>query len=330
MTLDLPLVFTVLMGVAVLAYVVLDGYDLGVGMLMPAGDEQEQDVMIASIGPFWDANETWLVLGVGLLLVAFPVAHGVILGALYLPVVAMLIGLMLRGAAFEFRIKAEGWHRELWNWLFWFGSFLASLAQGLMLGSYITGFESGIGYFLFSLIVAGGVCGGYVLLGSTWLILRTEGALQKKAIGWTRWGLMWVAVGVALISLATPLASETVRDRWFDFPRTTALILLPLATAVAWLWVWRLTGRLRNGETAPEWGPFAGAVAIYALAFLGLAYSLFPYIVMDRLTIWEAAAHPSALGVVLAGALTVLPFIIGYTVFSYRVFRGKARAGLYE
>ncbi|MDP2239095.1 MAG: cytochrome d ubiquinol oxidase subunit II [Burkholderiales bacterium] len=330
MTLDLPVIFAFLMGAAVLAYVVLDGYDLGVGMLMPAADEHEQSIMVASIGPFWDANETWLVLGVGLLLVAFPVAHGVILVALYLPVVAMLIGLMLRGVAFEFRIKAEGWHRELWNWLFWFGSFIASLAQGMMLGSYITGFGSGFGYFMFSLLVAGGLCGGYVLLGATWLILRTEGALQKKALDWTRWGLMWVALGVALVSVATPLASETVRDKWFDFPRTLELMLLPLASAAAWLWVWRLTGKLKKGEPAPEWGPFAGTVAIYVLAFLGLAYSLFPYVVMDRITIWEAAAHPSSLKVVLVGALIVLPFIIGYTVFSYRVFRGKTRDKLYE
>jgi len=330
MTLDLPVIFAILMGVAVLFYVVLDGYDLGVGMLMPAADAREQNVMVSSIGPFWDANETWLVLGVGLLLVAFPAAHGVVLTALYLPVVAMLIGLMLRGVAFEFRIKAEGWHRELWNWLFWFGSFLAAFAQGLMLGSYITGFEPGFGYFLFSLIVAGSVCGGYVLLGATWLVWRTEGALRRKATGWARWGLLWVALGVALVSLATPLASETVRDKWFDFPRTLGLMLLPLASAAAWLWVWRTSGRIRHGETIPDWTPFAGTVAIYVLAFSGLAYSLFPYVVMDRITIWDAAAHPSALKVVLIGALIVLPFIIGYTLFSYHVFRGKATGKLYE
>jgi len=330
MTLDLPVIFAILMGMAVLAYVVLDGYDLGVGMLMPAADAHEQNVMVSSIGPFWDANETWLVLGVGLLLVAFPAAHGVVLTALYLPVVAMLIGLMLRGVAFEFRMKAEGWHRELWNWLFWFGSFLAAFAQGLMLGSYITGFEPGFGYFLFSLIVAGSVCGGYVLLGATWLVWRTEGALRRKATGWARWGLLWVALGVALVSLATPLASETVRDKWFDFPRTLGLMLLPLASAAAWLWVWRTSGRIRHGETMPDWTPFAGTVAIYVLAFSGLAYSLFPYVVMDRITIWDAAAHPSALKVVLIGALIVLPFIIGYTLFSYHVFRGKATGKLYE
>src|SRR3954468_23507270 len=181
---DLPMVFMGLMGMSVLAYVVLDGYDLGVGMLMPAATREEQNVMVASIGPFWDANETWLVLGVGLLLVAFPVAHGEVLVALYLPVAAMLVGLMLRGVAFELRIKAEGWHRELWNWLFWAGSFLASFAQGLMLGRYISGFASGFGYWLFALAVGACVCGGYVLLGATWLVLKSEGALRAKAILW--------------------------------------------------------------------------------------------------------------------------------------------------
>jgi cytochrome d ubiquinol oxidase subunit II len=321
-TLDLPLVFAVLMGASILAYVVLDGYDLGVGMLMPAATSEEQDVMAASIGPFWDANQTWLVLGVGILLIAFPAAHGYILGALYLPVAAMLTGLMLRGVAFELRVKAVGWHAELWNWLFWFGSFLASFAQGYMLGRYLTGFQAGWGYGLFALMVGASLCGGYVLLGAVWLILRTEGGLQKKAMGWTRWGLAWVALGVALVSLATPLVSELVYHRWFDFPETLALMVLPLATLVSWLWVWRSVGR-------SDWKPFAGAVAIFVLAFFGLAYSVFPYIVLGWLTLWEAAAHSSALKVVLVGVLIVLPFLVGYTVFAYRVFRGKAKAGLY-
>jgi len=327
---DLPMIFMVLMGVSVLAYVVLDGYDLGVGMLMPAASEAEQSVMVSSIGPFWDANETWLVLGVGILLVAFPLAHGVVLGALYLPVVAMLVGLMFRGVAFEFRMKALGWHRELWNWLFWAGSFLASFAQGLMLGRYITGFAPGFGYLLFAAIVGAAVCGGYVLLGATWLVYKTEDELQRKALAWSRWGLAWVALGVALVSLATPLVSETVRAKWFDFPRTIALMALPASCLWAGIAVWRSTGRIARGEGRGDWQPFAGAVAIFAIAFLGLAYSLYPYVVIDRLTIWEAAAHPSSLKVVLAGAVVVLPFIVGYTVISYRVFRGKARGGLYD
>jgi cytochrome d ubiquinol oxidase subunit II len=319
---DLPLAFALLMGASILAYVVLDGYDLGVGMLMPAATGTEQDVMVASIGPFWDANETWLVLGVGILLIAFPAAHGYILGALYLPVAAMLIGLMLRGVAFELRMKAVGWHAELWNWLFWFGSFLASFAQGYMLGRYLTGFLPGWGPYLFALLVGAALCGGYVLLGATWLILRTEGTLQSKAMGWAKWGLLWVALGVALVSLGTPVVSELVYARWFDFPATLALMALPAASVVSWLWVWRSLGR-------SDWKPFAGAVAIFVLAFLGLAYSVFPYVVIGWLTIWEAAAHPSALKVTLIGALLVLPFLVGYTVFAYRVFSGKAKTGLY-
>ena len=334
----LPIVFAVLMGASILAYVVLDGYDLGVGMLMPAADEREQNLMVNSIGPFWDANETWLVLGVGILLVAFPLSHGVILQALYLPVAGMLAGLMLRGVAFEFRMKAEGWQRGLWNWLFWFGSFLASFAQGVMLGRYITGFEPGAGYYLFALLVGAALCGGCVLLGATWLIARTEGALQQKALAWARWGLLWVGFGVALVSIATPLVSETVRLKWFNFPETLWLMALPAACAAAGIRVWLLTGNFLNRENSTnkskktstsDWAPFGYAVAIFVLAFLGLAYSIFPWVVIDRIGIWEAA-HPSSLKFVLWGTAIVLPFIVAYNVFAYRVFRGKARENLYD
>ncbi len=330
MGLDLPLIFAALMGLAVLMYVLLDGYDLGVAMLMPAGSAHEQGLMVASIGPFWDANETWLVLGVGILLVAFPVAHGVVLGALYLPVAAMLVGLMLRGVAFEFRVKANGWHRELWNWLFWGGSFIASFAQGFMLGRYITGFESGFGYFLFAVLTGAALCGGYVLLGAAWLILRTEGELQRKAFAWARWGLLWVALGVMLISAATPLVSETVRERWFSFPNALLLTPLPLGCIAGGAWVWRSVGELQRNESLADWKPFAASVTIFVLAFIGLAYSIFPFVVIDRLTIWQAAAHPSSLRFVLVGALVVMPILIGYTVFAYRVFRGKVRELTYD
>jgi cytochrome d ubiquinol oxidase subunit II len=334
MNVDLPLVFAILMGAAVLLYVVLDGYDLGVGMLMPAATPEEQERMVASIGPFWDANETWLVLGVGILLVAFPLAHGEIMNALYLPVAVMLIGLMLRGAAFEFRVKAEGWHRQMWNALFWFGSFVAAFAQGLMLGRYITGFHAGLMYHLFALLTGAALCGGYVLLGATWLTLKTDGSLQQKSLAWTRWGLMWVALGVALVSLATPLASQTVQARWFAefpwLPRNPWLVLLPLATVVAGWWVWHSTSRLRRDAASADWAGFAGAISIFGLAFAGLAYSLFPYVVIDRVTIWQAASHPSALKMVLTGVLIVLPFLVGYTIFAHRVFRGKAPDRLYD
>jgi cytochrome d ubiquinol oxidase subunit II len=293
-------------------------------MLMPAADASEQELMVASIGPFWDANETWLVLGVGVLLAAFPLAHGIVLGALYLPVVAMLVGIMFRGVAFEMRTKARGWHRELWNWLFWAGSFIASFFQGVMLGRYITGFESGIGYWLFALVVGASLCGGYVLLGATWLILKTRGDIQRKAVAWARWGLLWVALGVALVSLATPLVSETVRHKWFDFPRTLWLMILPGATLACGYWIWLTTGRMKRGEMAGDGAPFMAAVAIFTLSFLGLAYSLYPYVVMDRLTIWQAASSPAALKVILIGVAISVPAIAAYTVLAYRVFRGKA------
>ena len=326
----LPVVFMVLMGVAILAYVILDGYDLGVAMLMPAATEEEQSVMVSSIGPFWDANETWLVLGIGLLITAFPGSLSIVLGGLYLPVVAMLVGLMLRGVAFEFRMKARGWHRELWNWLFWAGSFLAAFCQGLMLGRYVSGFHGTFGEWLFAILVGASLCGGYVLMGATWLILKTEGELQRKSIAWARWGLLWVALGVALVSLATPIQSETVRERWFDFPRTLPLMVLPLATIACGFWLWSSTERLRSGASGGDSRPFIAAAAIFVLAFLGLAYSLYPYVVIDRMTIWEAAAHPTALRALLLGAAIVLPFIAGYTIMSYRIFGGKAKAGLYD
>ena len=253
-----------------------------------------------------------------------------ILGELYLPVAGMLIGLMLRGVAFELRVKADGWHRDLWNWLFWFGSFVTSFAQGLMLGRYITGFAPGFGYWIFAILTGAALCGGYVLLGATWLILRTENDLQKKAFAWARWGLLWVALGVALVSLATPLVSQTVRAKWFDFPNTLWLMILPAASFAAWIWVWRSSARLGRSELAREWAPFAGSVAIFTLAFLGLAYSLFPYVVIDRLTIWEAAAHSSALWMLFYGTAAVLPFLTGYTFFAYRVFGGKVRALTYS
>jgi cytochrome d ubiquinol oxidase subunit II len=327
---DLPFIFMAVMGASVLAYVVLDGYDLGVGMLMPAASDEEQSIMVASIGPFWDANETWLVLGIGILLAAFPVAHGVVLSALYLPVVAMLVGLMFRGVAFELRIKAEGWHRELWNWLFWAGSFIASFFQGVMLGRYITGFEPGFFYWLFAIVVGASLCGGYVLLGATWLILKTKGDLQKKAVSWARWGLLWVALGVALVSLATPLVSETVRHKWFDFPRTLWVMILPAATLASGAWLWLSTRAMKRGAAVNDGRPFHAAVSIFVLSFLGLAYSIYPYVVIDRLTIWEAAAHPSALRILFIGAAIVLPFIVGYTILSYRVFRGKTTEKLYD
>ncbi len=329
MDLDLPLVFAVLMGVAILAYVILDGFDLGVGILLPLATRDEQNLMVASIGPFWDANETWLVLGVGILLVAFPLAHGIVLSSMYLPVALMLIALILRGVAFEFRVKASGWHRELWNRLFFVGSLTASFAQGMMLAGVVTGFAKGWAYLLFALLAGAGLAGGYALLGGTWLILKTEGDLHLRALRWSKGAVLLTATGVAAISLATPFANAGVMERWFVWPRFLWLAPLPLATIVAFVGIWRAIGRLQCATSTREWAPFVLSVWVFVFAFTGLAYSLFPYLVVGRMTIWQAAAAPESLRFVFVGACVVLPLVVAYTVFSYRVFWGKARALTY-
>jgi cytochrome d ubiquinol oxidase subunit II len=328
-TLDLPLVFMVLMGLAILAYVILDGFDLGVGILLPFATRPQHDVMVSSIGPFWDANETWLVLGVGILLVAFPKAHGLILTSLYLPVAAMLVFLILRGVSFEFRVKATGWHREAWNRMFFVGSVGAAVAQGYMLGGVVTGFAEGPRYALFNLLVGLGLAGGYALLGATWLVIKTEGDLQARALRWSHGALFFTAAGVAAISLATPFASGDVFERWFAWPNVALLAPLPLATAAAFAGIWVAVSRLQRRETAREWPPFVLAVWVFVFAFAGLAYSMYPYLVFDRLTIWQAAAARESLMIVFVGTCFVLPMIVGYTVFAYRVFWGKARVLTY-
>ena len=323
----LPVAFTAVMGLAMLAYVVLDGYDLGVGVLMRGATDEEKDRMVASIGPFWDANETWLVLGVGILLVAFPMAHGVILSALYLPVALMLLGLTLRGVAFDFRVKARDRLKPRWNTAFHVGSLLATLAQGYMLAQLVMGFEQGWGAFAFGLLI--GVClvAGYALLGAGWLILKTDGALQRKAVRWAHRSLWLTALGIAAVSIATPLLSERIFEKWFTLPWVVLLMPVPIATGVLFFVIdrslRRLPTRLADGNEYGAWVPFAGAIGIFVLAFYGLAYSLFPYLVVDRLTIWQAAAAPESLMIVFVGACVVLPVIIGYTVFAYRVFSGK-------
>jgi cytochrome bd ubiquinol oxidase subunit II len=216
----LPVIFMVLMGVSMLIYVVSDGYDLGVGMLMHRATDAEKDVMVASIGPFWDANETWLVLGVGVLLIAFPKAHGLVLGELYLPVALMLVGLTLRGVAFDFRVKARDSHKRTWDRLFFAGSTLASVAQGWMLGRYISGFGTGWNYPVFAAAIAVALPMAYVLMGAAWLIMKTEGELQERAVQWARTAWAPMVGGMLLISMATPWVSPEVRARWFALPES--------------------------------------------------------------------------------------------------------------
>jgi len=326
----LPVVFSGLMALAMLIYVVLDGYDLGVGVLLNGGDDREKDMMIASIGPFWDANETWLVLGIGILLIAFPMAHGIILSSLYLEVAVMLIGLTLRGVAFEFRVKARERHRPLWNVAFFGGSLLAALAQGFMLGHYITGFEHSFGAYAFSVLISVCLVAGYGLLGATWLIMKSENSLQKKAVRWAQGALWLTALGIAAVSIATPLISTRVFDKWFAFPQFLLLSQIPAISIALILACHFRLRKLANKIDAREWQPFAFAVSIFLLAFAGLAYSLFPYLIIDEMTVWEAASATNSLQFILWGVLITLPAILGYTVFAYRVFWGKTRELSYD
>ena len=319
----LPVIFMGLMGASMLAYVVLDGYDLGVGMLLHRATDDQKDTMIASIGPFWDANETWLVLGVGILLIAFPKAHGLILQALYLPVALMLVGLMLRGVAFDFRVKVHDTHKPLWNRAFLVGSALAAVSQGWMLGRYITGFAQGWEFQIFALAIAGLLPAAYVLMGAAWLIMKTSGELQQHAVQWAKKAWPPVVLGMGLISVATPLVSLTVRNRWFSMPEFIALLPIPIMTVVALLGARAILNSHRVlGKVC--WLPFVLTVAVFLLGALGLAYSVYPYVVMDRLTIWQAASATESLAVIAVGCAITVPAIAGYTVFSYRVFWGKA------
>jgi cytochrome d ubiquinol oxidase subunit II len=322
----LPITFAVLMAVAMLLYAILDGFDLGVGILLRAAPEEAmRDRMVASIGPFWDANETWLVLGVGLLLVAFPAAHGIILTALYIPVALMLAGLILRGVAFEFRAKAPASQKRRWDIAFQGGSILAAFSQGWMLGGYVLGFSDEIGHRLFALLTGVFTVAGYTLVGACWLVWRTEGALQAMAARWAMRALALAAVGVLAISLATPWASPRIFARWFTFPDTLVLAPIPLATGALFLLLLASLRRIPGDDGTREWVPFAAVAGIVVLCFVGMGYSFWPDIVPGRMTIFEAASAPESLRIILYGALAVLPIIGLYTLFIWRAFGGKAQ-----
>lgn len=320
----LPVAFVGLMGVSILLYVILDGYDLGVGILSGLTN-QHKDKMIASIGPFWDANETWLVLAVGLLLVAFPFAQGVILGALYLPVAVMLLGLILRGVAFDFRAKVAPEQKIWWDRAFFGGSLLTALSQGYMLGLYILGFERTLANVAFAGLVAVGLAAAYAFIGAGWLILKSEGALQKRAVGWAKVSLWLSAVGLAAVSIATPLVSERIFEKWFAMPYLVMLAPIPLITAALILALHFVLKALPNRTDSLSWAPFSGAIAVVLLAFYGLAYSFYPYVVPERMTVWEAAAADESLFIMFIGACIVLPLIALYTSFIYRIFSGKTQ-----
>lgn len=329
-TIWLPWTFAALMGLSILIYVILDGFDLGVGLLMPLAHDEEKDRLVASIGPFWDANETWLVLAIGLLLVAFPPAHGIILTALYLPVFIMLLGLILRGVSFEFRAKAPIEQKQRWNFAFFAGSLMASMSQGFMLGMYVMGLTWTLPHVAFATLTAVFLTVGYSFIGAAWLIAKTDGNLQQRAVGWAKGGIWGLIAGIGAISVATPFVSSRIFDKWFGFPEILYLSPLPLLSGALVLFIWWVLRSLPRTDDRLAWAPFVAAVALFTLAFCGMAYSFYPYVVPEQLTIYESASAPESLFIILLGTLWVLPAILGYTALSYYIFRGKATELRYD
>ena len=326
----LPLVWAALIGIAVALYVILDGFDLGLGILFQLEPKENcRDLMMNSVAPFWDGNETWLVLGGAGLLVAFPLAYAVIMPGLYLPIIIMLLGLVFRGVAFEFRWAAKPSH-EFWDNAFSWGSIVATFMQGVVLGGYLQGIEVKDKAFAggsldwlapFPLFTGVALLGGYALLGATWLVMKIDGPLAEDARGWAKKLLPAVLVIMAIISLWTPLAFERIADRWFAWPNILYLSPVPIATAIL---AWACWHGLNTGR---EVMPFLCAVGLFLLGFVGLAISNVPYLVPPSITIWEAAAVPQSQIFTLIGVLIMLPVILGYTVFVYWTFRGKVREG---
>lgn len=320
----LPYIFVGLMGLAVLMYAILDGYDLGVGILLPLKNEAHSDKMIASIGPFWDANETWLVLAVGLLFIAFPAAHSLVLKALYLPATFMLLGLILRGVAFDFRAKVRPARKGIWDRAFKFGSLLAAFMQGYMLGMYIMGFEQSPSALIFAILSGIGVTAAYCFIGACWLIMKTEGKLQQKALGWARKCAWLCFAGVLGVCIINPMINELVWQRWTTLPSALFIWPIPFVSLCLFIVCHMVLKRLPLKDDAGCWLPFIIALFIFLFCFQGLAVSFFPYIVPGQMDIFEAASAPESLRFILVGAVIVVPCILAYTVFSYRVFWGKA------
>jgi cytochrome bd ubiquinol oxidase subunit II len=326
MTLDLPFIWAGLIAFAVLAYVVLDGFDLGVGILFPfAKTTHDKNLMMNSVAPVWDGNETWLVLGGGGLLAVFPLAYATVLPALYAPLIAMLLGLILRGVAFEFRWRTKR-GQFLWDWAFAGGSMIAAFAQGLALGTLVQGirianraYAGGWWNWLtpFTILTGVALVIGYALLGATWLVMKTEGALQEKS---RRQAWLAAVVTIALIGVVsqwTPFLDPIYFTRWFAWPTAIFSAIVPLLIAACAYYLY--TG-LRDKN---DYRPFLASLGLFILCFIGIGISFYPYIVPPSLTIWEAAAPDKSLKFLLVGAVVLLPMILAYTAYSYWVFRGK-------
>ncbi|MFI8607137.1 cytochrome d ubiquinol oxidase subunit II [Pseudomonas sp. NPDC077649] len=327
MGIDLSLIWAVIIAFGVMMYVVMDGFDLGIGILFPfVRDEGERDVMMNTVAPVWDGNETWLVLGGAALFGAFPLAYAVVLDALYLPLILMLLGLIFRGVAFEFRFKAKAAKRHLWDKAFIGGSLTATFFQGVALGAYIDGFEvvgrtyaGGALDWLtpFSLFCGLALIAAYALLGCTWLIMKTEGRLQLQMHDLAR-PLVFVLLAVTgIVSLWTPLAHPEIAERWFSLPNLFWFMPVPVLVLVC---TWAL---LKAVAENAHYSPFLLTLVLIFLGYSGLGISLWPNVIPPSISIWEAAAPPQSQGFILVGALFIIPFILMYTAWSYYVFRGK-------
>ncbi|HFL7942070.1 TPA: cytochrome d ubiquinol oxidase subunit II [Pseudomonas putida] len=327
MGIDLPLIWAVIIIFGVMMYVVMDGFDLGIGMLFPfVKGEQDRDVMMNTVAPVWDGNETWLILGGAGLFGAFPMAYAVVLEALYLPLILMLMGLIFRGVAFEFRFKATADKRHIWDKAFIGGSLVATFFQGVALGAFLEGFKVVDRHFAggtldwltpFSLFCGVGLIVAYTLLGCTWLIMKTEGPLQQKMHDLARSLALVLLVVIGIVSLWTPIAYPQIADRWFSMPNLIWFMPVPLLVVVTFYGLLKAVARNAN------YTPFLLTLVLIFLGYSGLGISLWPNIIPPSISIWDAAAPPQSQGFMLVGTLFILPFILMYTFWSYYVFRGK-------
>ena len=331
MGVDLSLIWAVIIVFSIMMYVLMDGFDLGIGILYPFfKTKEDRDVMMNTVAPVWDGNETWLVLGGAGLMAAFPLAYAVVLSAFYLPLTFMLMGLIFRGVAFEFRFKAREHERHFWDKAFIGGSIVATFFQGVTLGAYIKGvpvvdraYAGGAFDWIsaFSIFTGLGLVVAYGLLGSTWLIMKTQGALQQRMyriVPWLAWALLFV---IGVISIWTPLLDEEIAQRWFSFPNLLWFSPVPLLVGACTYFLLRAVA---NNKQAT---PFLLTLALIFLCYSGLGIGLWPHIVPPDVTIWEAASPPQSQGFALVGALFIIPIILVYTVWSYYVFRGKVTHG---
>ena len=326
--LDLPLIWYGLIAIAIFLYILLDGFDLGVGILFPlAPSDKCRDRMMNSVAPFWDGNETWLILGGGGLFAAFPLAYAVIMPALYIPVIAMLMGLIFRGVAFEFRFKASGQSRRIWDFSFHFGSLLAAFMQGMIIGAVVQGIEvEGRSYAggafdwlnAYSVMTGMAVVFGYAMLGSTWLVMKTDGETRDWARKSASYTIGYVAIFLAIVSISMPLMSEAIRLLWFSLPNFFILLPIPTASLVMLILIWR------DLHTDREYRPFFLSFGIFLTGYLGIAISTWPYIIPFEITFRQAAAAPESQSLLLIGTAVMLPLILLYVGYCYYIFRGKA------